>query len=287
MAGTIFSRNCWQTDTSRISHCGVCSCAHRRVGPGCWVSMWGYTRKLSANFIRIHRHVRWMRLWAHHFRLHARSIRSSDHKGDLQLSLLAQFPLVCGKNLGIPFKRRDLCQSGNVHDGKTVPFCHAGISQMLLVDRSKWMKHWKVLFLSIRIIAVLTGRWLGCSRATCYLWNWWSKCLQLHLLLHARARRVVWITHYWTTITWACPSVHCVGVGRSVYSTRWTTYFLDTYSTISAWPYVPIASVWVCNQVVLFAPGLRLTVVSSWIWLWSFGPVSTSEVRKGLTPGSA
>ena len=168
MAGTIFSRNCWQTDTSRISHCGVCSCAHRRVGPGCWVSMWGYTRKLSANFIRIHRHVRWMRLWAHHFRLHARSIPSSDHKGDLQLSLLAQFPLVCGKNLGIPFKRRDLCQSGNVHDGKTVPFCHAGISQMLLVDRSKWMKHWKVLFLSIRIIAVLTGRWLGCS-LTCYL----------------------------------------------------------------------------------------------------------------------
>ena len=31
--------------------------------------------------------------------------------------LLAQFPLVCGKNVRIPFKRRDLCQSG-----KTIPF---------------------------------------------------------------------------------------------------------------------------------------------------------------------
>ena len=44
------------------------------------------------------------------------------HKGDLQHSLLAQFPLVCGKNVRIPFKRRDLCQSGNVHNGKTIPF---------------------------------------------------------------------------------------------------------------------------------------------------------------------
>ena len=36
--------------------------------------------------------------------------------------LLAQFPLVCGKNVRIPFKRRDLCQSGNVHNGRTIPF---------------------------------------------------------------------------------------------------------------------------------------------------------------------
>jgi hypothetical protein len=45
-----------------------------------------------------------------------------DHKGDLQHSLLAQFPLVCGKNVRIPFKRRESCQSGNVHSGKTIPF---------------------------------------------------------------------------------------------------------------------------------------------------------------------
>ena len=46
----------------------------------------------------------------------------NDHKGDLQHFLLAQFPLVCGKNVRIPFKRRESCQSGNVHSGKTIPF---------------------------------------------------------------------------------------------------------------------------------------------------------------------
>ena len=40
------------------------------------------------------------------------------HKEDLQYSLLAQFPVVCAKNVRIPFKRRDFFQSGNVHSGK-------------------------------------------------------------------------------------------------------------------------------------------------------------------------
>ena len=44
------------------------------------------------------------------------------HKGDLQHSLLTQFPLVCGKNVRIPFKRRESCQSGNARKGKMIPF---------------------------------------------------------------------------------------------------------------------------------------------------------------------
>ena len=47
------------------------------------------------------------------------------HKGPLQHSLLAQSPLVCGKNVRIPFQRRELIQGENVHSGKTI--------QMLLV----------------------------------------------------------------------------------------------------------------------------------------------------------
>ena len=50
------------------------------------------------------------------------SLIMEAHKGDLRHSLLAQFPRVCGKNVRMPFKKRDLCQSGNVHNGKTIPF---------------------------------------------------------------------------------------------------------------------------------------------------------------------
>ena len=45
-----------------------------------------------------------------------------NHKGHLQHSLLAQSPLVCEKNVRIPFQRRELIQSENVHSGKTIPF---------------------------------------------------------------------------------------------------------------------------------------------------------------------
>ena len=48
------------------------------------------------------------------------------------------FPLVCGKNVRVPFKRRDFIYvkvGMNVHSGKTIPFAmREGISQMLLVE---------------------------------------------------------------------------------------------------------------------------------------------------------
>ena len=50
------------------------------------------------------------------------NLSSLPHKGHLQHSLLAQSPLVCGKNVRIPFKRRELFQSENVHSGKPIPF---------------------------------------------------------------------------------------------------------------------------------------------------------------------
>ena len=62
------------------------------------------------------------------------------YKGHLQHSLLAQSPLlVCGKNVRIPFKRRELLfQSENVHSGKTIPFF-----QMLLV----WYENAQIQFI--------------------------------------------------------------------------------------------------------------------------------------------